>query len=30
MLELQVQDGAEFTTITRARVRAVTRPGEPL
>jgi hypothetical protein len=28
MLELQVQDGAKFTTITRARLRAVTRPGD--
>jgi hypothetical protein len=29
MLEVQVQDGAKFTTITRARLRAVTRPGDP-
>ena len=28
MLEMQVQDGAKFTTITRARLRAVTRPGD--
>ena len=28
MLEVQVQDGAKFTTITRARLRAVTRPGD--
>ena len=27
MLEMQVQDGAKFTTITRARLRAVTRPA---
>lgn len=28
-LEMQVQDGAKFVTTTRARLRAVTRPGEP-
>ncbi len=28
MLEMQVQDGAKFTTITRARLRAVTRPSD--
>ncbi len=28
MLEMQVQDGARFTTVTRARLRAVTRPGD--
>jgi hypothetical protein len=28
MLEMQVQDGTRFTTITRARLRAVTRPGD--
>ena len=27
-LELQVQDGGRFVTSTRARLRAVTRPGE--
>ncbi|HTB57011.1 MAG TPA: hypothetical protein VLC06_04015, partial [Polyangia bacterium] len=30
MLEMQVQDGAKFTTTTRARLRAVTRPGETI
>jgi hypothetical protein len=30
MLELQVQDGPKFTTVTRARLRAVTRPGDAL
>jgi hypothetical protein len=30
MLELQVQDGSKFTTVTRARLRAVTRPGDAL
>ena len=28
MLEMQVQDGTRFITITRARLRAVTRPGD--
>jgi hypothetical protein len=28
LLEIQVQDGSKFTTITRARLRAVTRPGD--
>jgi hypothetical protein len=28
MLELQVQDGPKFVTITRARLRAVTRPTD--
>jgi hypothetical protein len=28
LLEMQVQDGAKFTTVTRARLRAVTRPGD--
>jgi hypothetical protein len=28
VLELEVQEGAKFTTITRARLRAVTRPGD--
>ena len=28
VLEMQVQDGAKFITTTRARLRAVTRPGE--
>jgi len=28
MLEMQIQDGTRFTTITRARLRAVTRPGD--
>jgi hypothetical protein len=28
MLEMQVQDGAKFTIITRARLRAVTRPSD--
>jgi hypothetical protein len=28
MLELQVQDGTKFVTITRARLRAVTRPTD--
>ena len=30
MLEVQLQDGAKFTTTTRARLRAVTRPGDVL
>jgi hypothetical protein len=28
-LEMQVQDGPKFVTTTRARLRAVTRPGQP-
>ena len=28
-VEMQVQDGPKFVTTTRARLRAVTRPGEP-
>lgn len=28
LLEVQVQDGTRFTTVTRARLRAVTRPGD--
>jgi hypothetical protein len=28
MLEMQVQDGEKFTTVTRARLRAVTRPSD--
>ncbi|MES1209031.1 MAG: hypothetical protein ABUS79_24090, partial [Pseudomonadota bacterium] len=28
-LEMQVQDGPKFVTTTRARLRAITRPGEP-
>jgi len=28
LLEMQVQDGTKFTTVTRARLRAVTRPGD--
>ena len=27
-LEMQVQDGPKFITTTRARLRAVTRPGD--
>ena len=27
-MQVQVQDGSKFTTITRARLRAVTRPGD--
>jgi len=30
MLELQVQDGQKFVTVTRARLRAVTRPTDTL
>jgi hypothetical protein len=30
MLELQVQDGQKFVTITRARLRAVTRPTDKI
>jgi hypothetical protein len=28
LLEMQVQDGTKFTTVTRARLRAVTRPTD--
>ena len=30
MLEMQVQDGPKFVTVTRARLRAVTRPTDTL
>jgi D-alanyl-D-alanine carboxypeptidase len=30
MLEMQVQDGQKFVTVTRARLRAVTRPTDTL
>ncbi|HMF42493.1 MAG TPA: hypothetical protein VKQ32_17590 [Polyangia bacterium] len=29
-LEMQVQDGTKFVTTARARLRAVTKPGDPL
>jgi hypothetical protein len=29
-LEMQVQEGAKFVTKARARLRAVTKPGDPL
>jgi hypothetical protein len=30
LLEMQVQDGQKFVTVTHARLRAVTRPTDTL